>query len=277
MSTPIAFSTNGNAAAFTVATGRGFQYGDGVFRTVLKFDGRIIDFDAQLLRLRDDAARLGIRIEEAGLAQLRDEVILVTAATETGAIKLVLTRRDGGRGYRSASGEADRHILLYAAPKYPSEYWSDGIVAAMSTIVIAQQPALAGVKHLNRLEQVLAYQAAPADAEEVILCDVGGHVICGGRSNLFCVIGGVLTTPDLSQAGVHGHMRDKVLRLASELGIRTRVAPIPRRHFAAADEVFVTNSLIGIWPLKRVDSRSWRTPGEVTSRLAQALAHPVLA
>jgi 4-amino-4-deoxychorismate lyase len=277
MSEPIAFVTNGETVPLTAAAGRGFQYGDGVFRTILKHNRRIVDLEPQSLRLRDDASRLGLRIEEVQLARLRDEATAVAASMDTAVIKLMLTRRDSGRAYRPAGGEVDRHVMLHIAPQYPREYWSDGIVAAMSDTIVAQQSTLAGVKHLNRLEQVLAYQDAPAGAEEVILCDSGGHVICGGRSNLFCVVDNVLMTPDLAHGGVRGFMRDQVLRLADQLGIETRVAPLPRHRFAAADEVFMTNSLIGIWPIKRIDSRRWPPPGAITKRLAQALAHPELS
>ena len=129
-----------------------------------------------------------------------------------------------------------------------------------SPVVLSAQPLLAGVKHLGRLEQVIASAHWPAGIDEAIQCDARGRPICGTRSNLFWVARGALYTPELSVCGVAGVMRQKVLELAQALGIRWRVGAWRWREFANSEEAFVTNSLIGIWPLRRCERKRWRAP-----------------
>jgi 4-amino-4-deoxychorismate lyase len=265
---------NGRATADGSVGGRGLQYGDGVFRTLLKFGGVVVDEAAQLQKLQRDAARLGIVCDAAQRAALAAEMHEAAGAHRDAAVKLMLVRVDKGRGYPPGSDAADRHVAVYPLPRYPATHWSQGVTAAVSTLRVARQPVLAGIKHLNRLEQVMAYRAAPPEVEEVVLLDTGGAVVGGGRSNLFCVREGVLHTPELSNCGVRGLMRDTLQALAPALGIELRCRDLSLQDVEEADEVFMTNSLIGIWPIRMLGTRRWATPGPVTARLVQRLAHP---
>ena len=269
---------NGEPVAEALMLSRGLHYGDGVFRTLLKYDGQLIDSRLQLLKLAHDASALGL--ESPATEVLLGEAASVSAAMSSGVIKILLLRGGGGRGYAPPTGQTartDRLLLGYPLPAYPAQHWQQGIDAFRCGLRLGRQPALAGIKHLNRLEQVLASRDWPAGTVEGILCDERGAPVCGTRSNLFWVQGGRLHTPALDGCGVAGMMRDKVLASAIALGLEVRVESRPWSKLLDADEAFVCNSLIGIWPLRSLEQRVWQAPGPLSSRLISVLRHPLTA
>lgn len=263
---------NGAATADALALSRGLHYGDGVFRTMLLWQGAVPDLRRQLDVLERDAARLGIAMPPRDV--LAEEIASLCADEEAGVIKLILTRRAGGRGYRPASDEADRLLLRLPAPRYPEAHWEQGIRCALSPLRLAGQPLLAGIKHLNRLEQVLASRDWPEGAEELFVCDAQGLVVSGTRTNLFRVAEGVLHTSPLDHCGIRGMMRDKTLELAEQLRISVRFDDTTPELLRQADEIFVSNSLVGLWPVREFDGSTFAAPGAVTRRLMAALDHP---
>lgn len=263
---------DGVPLATGLESSRAFQYGDGVFRTLLRHRNQVIAVDAQLGRLAEDAARLDL---DAPLDALRADIAALPPSDGDCIIKLMLVRAARGRGYAASGSASSRWVLQLPRPRQPLRCWREGIVAARAAIHLAHQPALAGIKHLNRLEQVLAYRGADAAVDEVICLDGDDEVVCGGRSNVFAVIDGVLTTPDLARCGIRGVTRDRVMQSAAALGIATRIAGFPLDVLRAADEAFVCNSVIGIWPLARFEARHWGAPGAVTRALQAALSHPL--
>ncbi len=266
---------NGAPLNQPLAASRGLHYGDGVFRTVLKFDGQLIDFKLQILKLEHDARVLGLEPPAAGL--LRQEAESLSAGQSAAVLKILLLRAGAGRGYAPRGIATDRVLLRYPLPQYPARHWHEGIRAFRCGLRLGRQPALAGIKHLNRLEQVLASRDWPDGMDEGILCDERGAAVCGTRSNLFWVGEGILCTPALDGCGVAGMMRDKVLAAAAALGLTVRIETRPWTRLVDADEAFVSNSLIGLWPLRELDQRRWQAPGPVTARLAAALRHPYIA
>jgi 4-amino-4-deoxychorismate lyase len=252
---------------------RGLNYGDGVFRTCLIYQSHVIDIKEQCLIVNSDAARLGLAPVPA--AVLEREAAQLAAGQGCAVLKVVLMRAGSGRGYRGEDAAGtDRLLSRYPAPDYRAALWDAGVTAFRSDFRLATQPALAGIKHLNRLEQVLAGRPWEAGADEALLADEAGRPVCGTRTNLFWLDGGVLHTPALERCGVAGLMRRKVLAQARALGLETRVRESRWEEFEAAAEAFLTNSLVGIWPLARVGARRWPAPGPVTRRLIEALAHP---
>jgi len=266
---------NGVAAEPPLALSRGLHYGDGVFRTLLKFDGQLIDLKLQLLKLEHDARALGLEPPAAEL--LRQEAESLSDGLSAAVLKILLLRAGAGRGYAPQGAATDRLLLRYSVPRYPAGHWREGIRAFRCGLRLGRQPLLAGIKHLNRLEQVLASRDWPEGMDEGILCDERGAPVCGTRSNLFWVGQGVLHTPALDSCGVAGMMRDKVLAAAAALGLTVRIESRPWSKLADADEAFVSNSLIGLWPLRELEQRRWQAPGPVTARLAAALRHPYIA
>jgi 4-amino-4-deoxychorismate lyase len=252
---------------------RGLNYGDGVFRTCLIYKSQVIDIKEQCDIINGDAAGLGLAPVPA--AVLEREAAQLAAGQARGVLKVVLMRAGSGRGYRGADAAGtDRLLCRYAAPDYRAALWDSGVTAFRANFRLATQPALAGLKHLNRLEQVLASRSWEAGADEALLADEAGRPVCGTRTNLFWVADGALHTPALERCGVAGLMRRKVLAQARALGIEARVRDGRWEELEGAAEAFLTNSLIGIWPLARVGARRWPAPGPVTRRLIEGLAHP---
>jgi 4-amino-4-deoxychorismate lyase len=249
---------------------RGLHYGDGVFETMAWRDGRLRFVELHLARLARGLAAL--RIPQPGAALLRDELALACTPGDA-VIKLIVTRGSSARGYAAPSLATSRRILFrQPCPVEPQAWWEEGVDVEWSAVTMGEQPALAGLKHLNRLEQVLARTALQRDsarpAQEALLCTSAGLVICGTMTNVFAVEGHTLLTPALGRAGVAGIMRSVILREAGRLGLRTAETELPRDRVAAARELLLCNARVGIWPVRSLGGR--RLPvGSVTRQLQQ--------
>lgn len=263
---------NGAAASGGWEHTRAFHYGDGVFRSILVHRRECVDWERHLLKLRQDAAALDMDLPDKSL--LKAEATLLIGNCEAGVLKLILSRRAGPRGYAPGSRDTDRLLQLHPLPDYPATFWNAGISAGWSAVRLSAQPLLAGIKHLNRLEQMLASRESGGELAEMLMCDADDHVVTGIRSNLFLVSGGMLLTPDLSLCGVAGMMRGRLLELAGEESIACKIETIARERVGTADEVFLCNALIGIWPARRVGTREFEAPGSITTLLSRKLAHP---
>lgn len=262
---------NGVPGAPALAHHRALHYGDGIFRTCMINVSQVIDLDMQCEKATADARVLGLVADGAAL---RREAAALAEGQGRAVLKMLLLRSGGERGYRSAERQADRLLCRYPWPDWPATAWTQGVRVARSAFRLAAQPALAGLKHLNRLEQVLASRDWPAEADEVLVSDDAGQPLSGTRTNLFWVQAGRLRTPRLDRCGVAGLMRDKVLATAAALGIDTEIAPGTWGDLAGAAEAFLTNSLIGIWPVAQLEARRLEAPGPVTRQLMGALRHP---
>jgi 4-amino-4-deoxychorismate lyase len=251
---------------------RGLNYGDGVFRTCLIYESHVIDIKEQCDIANKDGARLGLAA--VPVATIEREAASLAAGQARGVLKLTLMRAGVGRGYRGREAGTDRLLCRYPLPAYSPACWTGGVTAFRSDLRLATQPALAGIKHLNRLEQVLASRAWVSGADEALLADEAGRPVCGTRTNLFWIRGGALHTPALTRCGVSGFMRRKVLALAARHGVAAHVGDASWEELDASDEAFLTNSLVGIWPLARLGARRWDAPGVVTRELMERLAHP---
>lgn len=244
---------------------RGLAYGDGVFETIAVKTGQPLLLDRHLQRLQEGCRRLALAGDHA---LVRSEVLAYAAALGDGVLKLILTRGDSQRGYGINPDAAVRRILQGSAPAaYPESHGADGIRLFACATRLAEQPLLAGLKHLNRLEQVIA-RAEWRDAEhaEGLMLDMSGRVIEGVFSNLFLVRNGLLLTADLTRCGVAGVMRAEILAQAKALSIPLAVADISLEQLQQADEVFVCNSVYGIWPVREYAGMSWSV-GPLTRKL----------
>ena len=261
---------NGVATANLPASDRGLAYGDGVFRTLAVRDGRISAWRRQVAKLASDARALGIPCPEE--AVLRAEAAAVTRGTESCAVKITITRGSGPRGYAAAvECRPTRIVSSSTLPHYPGHWSERGVVVRLCSLRLAHQPALAGIKHLNRLENVLA-RAEWNDPEiaEGLLQDSAGNVIGGTMSNLFLLAGKVLLTPDLSVCGVAGVTRERVMEAAQRNGIACRVAAIRRDELLASTEAIVVNSLIGAWGIRQLGAATWK-PGSMIATVRRWL------
>lgn len=239
------------------ADDRGFTYGDGVFRTLAMRNGRAQWWPQQYDKLAADCSAL--RITAPAQSDLRRDLQNIAAQLPDCALRITVTRGSGGRGYAIPENPQSRRVVAATPlPDYPRHWLEQGISVRICDLRLAAQPSLAGVKHLNRLENVLARAEwnDPAIAEGLLL-DAAGNVIEGTRCNVFMIEDGVLVTPDLSCCGVAGVTRDLVIAAAGRNGLSCRIEPVSRQRLEVATEVFLVNSLIGVWPVAALEERRW--------------------
>lgn len=249
---------NGEPEQGVQANDRGLAYGDGVFRTLRLLQGQPQWWERQYAQLAADAARLRLNCPPAEL--WRADIARLAAAHGDGVIKCILTRGSAGRGYAlPAPGQEARIVLWSAAPQWPDSHAREGIRLRVCQLRLARQPALAGIKHLNRLENVLA-RAESDDAQwaEGVLLDDEGMVVEGIMSNIFWRRQGHWFTPLLQQAGVAGVTRGWLLQHLQQQGQQVQQVRQPLEQLLAADEVLVCNSLIGLWPVRQCADRQWQ-------------------
>lgn len=259
---------NGQPSTTLDSSDRGLHFGDGLFETLAVHNGRCEFWDRHMLRLHAGCSRL--RIPRPDTLQLEAEAAQLTQAVKRGVLKIIITRGSGGHGYRTpASPQPTRVLICKDWPEYPAEKSQQGVCVRLCEQILGSNPALAGIKHLNRLEQVLARLEWDTPAfTEGLLRDASGHVIEGTYSNVFMVRQGSLITPQLDQCGVAGILRDVVLELATAAGIDCTERAVSLAELYTADELFLTNSLIGIWPIRALEY--WQRKPGPTTRLLQA-------
>jgi 4-amino-4-deoxychorismate lyase len=245
---------------------RGLNYGDGLFESMLLRDGRVRLLDAHLDRLALGCTRLNIPYPGARL--LQSEIAAVVRSHRDGVVKVVVTRGCSGRGYRpSADPVPTRIIALYDAPADSSSE----IAVRWCEMRMSRNPALAGIKHLNRLEQVLAQQEwSDSQIGEGLMLDYEGELVSGTSTNVFLVRGAELMTPDLRYCGVRGIMRGAVIETAKQLEIPLYEEPLWPDDLDTATEVFVTNAVRGVRSVITLGERSWPR-GNVTQVICHAL------
>ena len=236
---------------------RGLLYGDGVFRTLRASQGKALHWPLHYLKLKRDCAALGMPCPDEAL--LCAELDQVLAQHPDGVLKLIVTRGEGARGYTPSAAVTPTRIWDFSSlPDYPPEWTTQGIKARICSLRLPAQPRLAGIKHLNRLENVLA--AAEWNNPEIaegLLLDADGNVIEGTRSNLFMVSQGQLVTPDLSRCGVAGIQRERVMAWALQHGVTLQVRDVGLEEALHADELFLVNSVIGLWPIRELEQSRW--------------------
>ncbi|KPW38975.1 Aminodeoxychorismate lyase [Pseudomonas amygdali] len=252
---------------------RGLAYGDGLFETIVVKAGQPLLLERHLQRLENGCARLSIATDHA---LIRTEMTRFAAELGDGVMKLILTRGDSQRGYAPAPNAQSRRILQGgSAPAYPGVHAEQGVRLFACQTRLAEQPLLAGLKHLNRLEQVLA-RSEWSDSEhaEGLMRDTSGRLIEGVYSNLFLVSQGRLLTADLSRCGVAGVMRAELLDQARNLGLVVDIRDLYLSDLESADEVFLCNSVYGVWPVRGFTVLSWPV-GPLTRKL-QGIARTLL-
>lgn len=229
---------------------RGFQYGDGLFETIRYKNKKLQFWDEHMQRLRNGCNRLSLMCVDESI-WLND--IKNLELDENSVVKLMISRGVSGRGYIFAEDDnVTRVTVSFNMPDYPEEN-QQGINTTICRTPVSINTALAGMKHLNRLENVLARNEWSNEGiAEGFMFDDQGHVIEGTMSNVFCVMGDELYTPLLERCGVEGVMRQQVINIADELNVPVNIVDISKQNFLQMDAVFVTNSLIGIWPVKKI-------------------------
>lgn len=251
---------NGLVSDEIAVTDRGLNYGDGLFETMLSNNQQIPLLERHLQRLKLGCATLAIAFPDE--AQIRAEIstLLNNSNTALGTVivKLIITRGSGGRGF-SPSDEPTSNRVLMSLP-YPSDYCgfkNEGIRTHVCQTRLSSNPQLAGLKHLNRLEQVLASKERQHTSyDEGIMLDYDGFVIEGTRSNLFLISENALITAELSSSGVAGVFRQTVMDSCHKLGIQVDVRRIQEEMLKQCDGLFMTNAISGILPVVEHEQRA---------------------
>ena len=258
---------NGEFADSVKANDRGLMYGDGVFRTLRIEKGVPLHWERHYCKLVHDCAMLGIACPP--IERLLDDLGRVSANNPDCVAKIIVTRGTGRRGYLPEAGIAPTRIVL--ASPVPDHAKLSEVAARFCDIRLSSQPRLAGIKHLNRLENVLArMEWNDPEIPEGLLLDAEDHVIEGTMSSLFLYNDGRLIAPDLGSCGIEGVQRERVLELASECGIPVQIRSFGRDDLLKAEEVFLVNSVIGLWQVVKIGDVSWNK-GEFCATLRKWL------
>jgi len=265
------FLINGEPRNSLSVNNRGLQYGDGVFETIAVLEKQPLCWLDHMNRLARSCQRLGLDCPSFDC--LLNEASELIINGHPGVLKIIITRGEGGRGYRPpAKGTPPVRIMgLYPWPDYPDNLSDDGIRVRICRTRLACNPLLAGIKHLNRLEQVLARAEWEDDGvSEGLMLDTRGFVIEGTMTNLFMIKDNELQTPDLSQSGIEGIVRENIFRLVGKMKLELNLSDLDLDSLYSADEIFLCNSIIGVWPVKAVEEHLLE-PGPVTRMIRQQL------
>ncbi|MFT7471951.1 MAG: 4-amino-4-deoxychorismate lyase [Kiritimatiellia bacterium] len=265
---PLQSLINGQQAEHISIRDRGFQYGDGCFETVRVLSNKPILWLAHLKRLEHACKTLHLSVN---FELLQSEITQLLQGNKTADVilKITVTRGEGGSGYTPPEqADCTRIVQLidYVAP--------DTNVGARVVVCqhrLSSNSFLAGIKHLNRLDQVLASAQISADFDEGLCLDERGTVIEGCRSNLLLAIDNQLVTPDLSKSGVEGVMLNHLIDEFQAQGTRVLRKTISLSELKTASEIFLCNSVFGIWPVAEIENDDWRISTEEGPFTAVAL------
>lgn len=255
---------NGQPADSVSALDRGLSYGDGLFETIRFVGSTAPLWHRHMQRLVSGCERL--RIPPPDAQQLLDEARHVRGNLEHAVVRITVTRGVGERGYALPSMTfATRIVSAFAMPTLSAQSYRDGIRMHRCLTTLADQPLLAGIKHLNRLEQVLARAEwnDPLLAEGLV-CDQHSHAISATAANLFAVVAGVPVTPAVDRCGVAGVARAAVLDVLGNCEVRDLSLP----ECLGASELFLSSSIRGILPVQAVGDTVY-APGPVTRAMQQ--------
>jgi 4-amino-4-deoxychorismate lyase len=232
---------------------RGLNYGDGLFETMRVQGRRIRLLDYHLDRLYAGCRRLRIAVPPA--ADLRRELERIAATRNDAVLKLIVTRGSGARGYRPTGRERTTRILqLQALPPISALQAATPARVRLCATPLSVNVRLAGLKTLNRLDSVLARtEWRDTRIWEGLMSDSDGRWVCGTMSNLFLVHGHTLATPLLDRCGVAGVMRRWILANAASLRLRSVERRIRWQDLAGADEVFMSNAVVGIRSVRTIE------------------------
>lgn len=243
---------NGKATESLSLTDRSIHYGDGSFTTMRVVNGHIQLFDDHLTRLKEANQRLFIEFDN--WEYLKSSALKYAHEIQSGVMKAVITRGSGGRGYGTHGVEGSSFILFHSSvPNYYQQWIKSGIEVGLSQHYLAKQPMLAGLKHLNRLEQVLIRREVEQSSyDDLLVCDQDGKLIEASMANVFWLIDKCWYTPKLDKCGVEGVMRNHVKRIINQSDSGVLEDSASPEVLKSADELFICNSVMGIVPVNRL-------------------------
>ena len=248
-------SVNGKQEQYISITNRGLAYGDGVFTTAKVFNGKVQLLTAHLERLTDSCQKLNIVLPD--LDKVIVELIDVAQRFELAVLKVIITAGEGGRGY-SRKGCSSSMVIISFHP-FPEHYhlWQEqGVVLGLSNFKLGLNPSLGGLKHLNRLEQVMIRRELDQKPEDDLsVTDINGHIVETSCANIFWLKAEKYYTPDLSESGVIGLVRNTILENMPD----THIVKTKINNLENIEAMFICNSVMGIVPVRRFLNRNLDT------------------
>ena len=265
---PLQSLINGQQAERISIRDRGFQYGDGCFETIRVLSNKPILWSAHLKRLKHACKTLQLSVN---FELLQSEITQLLQGNKTADVilKIIVTRGEGGRGYTPPEHANCTRIIQLI--DYVAADTRTGARVVVCQHRLSSNSLLGGIKHLNRLDQVVASAQIPADFDEGLCLDEQGSVIEGCRSNLLLAIDNQLVTPDLGKSGVEGVMLNYLIDKFQVLDTRVLRKTISLRELKTASEIFLCNSVFGIWPVAEIENEDWRMNREKRHFSAAAL------
>jgi len=248
---------NGHLQSTMEVADRGFQYGDGLFETVLFVEGCPLLWGEHIERLRLGCQRLSICYEVEPDRLLAQANQLIDIRSQSGQpeyalrciLKVMVTRGPGGRGYRPGEGVSTEVLGVFPPPDLIRDFYTRGVELRSLTTPVSENIRLAGLKHLNRLEQVLASLELDDNEFEGVMHNSAGDIIEGTKSNICVKVQGNWLTPDLQRSGVKGVLREYLLSHAAEWGIKVDQAQLGQAELADAEAMIIMNSVFGVIPV----------------------------
>lgn len=258
---------NGQRQSDLAVSDRAIQFGDGCFTTARIVSGRIRYQQQHMLRLRQACEAL--LIASVDWQALSQEMEASAAGVAEGVLKVILTRGSGGRGYSARGCEsATRIVGVFPPPALYDQWRKAGVRLACSPVRLGQNPALAGIKHLNRLEQVLIRtHLEQTDAQEALVLDSEGCLVECCAANLFWRKGDQVSTPYVDKSGVNGTMRQHIMASLAASRWRCEEVREPVEALASADEVIICNALMPVLPVRQAEMWHYQ-PGPLYQFLA---------
>lgn len=261
---------NGSATRTLASSDRGLNFGQGVSTRIKVVAGKAQLWREHMALLQRGCSALGFHINAVEKLVKRDLGLIPKADL---SLRVTLTAGLGSTTLLTPAEFQPTRILQIEPTQHP-EPPVDGVEAVVCDTRLAVQPRLAGIKHLSRLEQLLA-RAEWRDQRifDGVMLDTDGVVVGGTRANLFWATQGQLFTPDLSRCGVSGAMRAAILRLAQQLQIPTHEVRASLDTLLGADEIFFCNSALGILPVKALAQNQYAVRSDtLTARLSARLS-----
>ena len=237
---------------------RGLAYGDGVFETLHATPGYFFNLNNHLSRLYLGLEKLGMAFDAKDKTRLERflQQHILPLIQHDQVVKIMISRGVGGRGY--APPEHATHTVAIGLLDFPDYQVAQhsGVAIDVSPIPLSSNPYLAGIKHLNRLEQVMAKQHLGRDFFEALMFNASGQLIEAIQSNVFWFKNEELFTPLIEQSGVKGTFRQSIL----DLVLAKNLYPVQEGRYSleevlGADEIFLSNSLMKIVPVIRVQQK----------------------
>ena len=261
-------SVNGTQQTQIEVENRGLAYGDGLFTTAKIVDGKIQHLSSHVQRLLSGCKKLALFVPNK--VELTEQLNLVAKHYKLAVLKVIITASTGGRGYaRSVEPKNDIIIMVHDYPVHYDELAIEGITLADSKQKMGINPMLSGLKHLNRLEQVLLRQELTNMKEDdLVVTNINDEVIEATSANLFFWLNDTLCTPDVTNSGVNGLIRQTILKHYPD----TLVKKVSLAELASAPAMFICNCVMGIMPVKSYKGKnlSVTLPLSVRNKLNQS-------